>query len=152
HPGISEGSFAKLTAALSGRQKARLSATRPRGYLSHPSSPRKFPYQEPGVRKPETLGALKASGYRPRTVKDEIRENLLVALRTRRPLFPGIVGYEETVVPRVVNALLSRHDVLLLGLRGQAKSRILRALAAFLDDEIPVVRGSEMNDDPLRPV
>jgi magnesium chelatase subunit I len=104
------------------------------------------------VRRPETLGELKASGYRPRTVKDEIRDNLLAALRERRTLFPGILGYEETVVPRIVNALLSRHDVLLLGLRGQAKSRILRALADLLDDAVPVLRGSEMNDDPLRPV
>ena len=104
------------------------------------------------MRRPETLGQLKATGYRPRSVKDEIRENLLVALRERRALFPGILGYEETVVPRIVNALLSRHDVLLLGLRGQAKSRILRALADLLDEAIPVVRGSEMNDDPLRPV
>ncbi|MFN8177094.1 MAG: magnesium chelatase [bacterium] len=104
------------------------------------------------MHRPETLGQLKASGYRPRTVKDEIRENLLTALRQRRALFPGILGYDQTVVPRIVNALLSRHDVLLLGLRGQAKSRILRGLAAFLDDEVPIVRGSEMNDDPLRPV
>jgi magnesium chelatase subunit I len=94
------------------------------------------------VRRPETLGQLKATGYRPRSVKDEIRENLLTALRERRQLFPGILGYEETVVPRIVNALLSRHDVLLLGLRGQAKSRILRALADLLDEATPVVRGS----------
>jgi magnesium chelatase subunit I len=101
--------------------------------------------------RPETLGALRASGHRSRSVKDEIRANVLAALRDGRTLFPGILGYEETVVPRIVNALLSRHDFLLLGLRGQAKSRILRGLVEFLDEAVPVVRGSEMNDDPLRP-
>ena len=104
------------------------------------------------MRRPETLGSLKASGYRPRSVKDELRANLREALREKRPLFPGILGYEQTVVPRIVNALLARHDFLLLGLRGQAKSRILRGLMGFLDEEVPAVRGSEMNDDPLRPV
>ncbi len=104
------------------------------------------------MRRPETLGSLKSSGYRPRSVKDELRANLLAALRERRRLFPGVLGYDQTVIPRIVNALLARHDFLLLGLRGQAKSRILRGLVDFLDDAVPVVRGSEMNDDPLRPV
>lgn len=99
-----------------------------------------------------TLGDLKRSGYLPRTVKDEIRTNLLERLKAGGALFPGIVGYGETVVPRVVNALLSRHNFILLGLRGQAKSRIVRQLVDFLDPELPVVAGSEINDDPFRPV
>jgi len=102
--------------------------------------------------RPNTLGALRASGYRPRGVKDEIRTNVLRALREGRELFPGMIGYERTVIPQIVNALLSRHDFILLGLRGQGKSRLLRQLSAFLDEAVPVVRGSEMNDDPLRPV
>ena len=102
--------------------------------------------------RPTTLGALAASGYRPRTVKDEIRANVLRGIREGRDLFPGIVGYDRTVVPQIANALLSRHDFILLGLRGQAKSRILRELSRFLDEAVPVVRGSEMNDDPMRPV
>ncbi|MBZ0268778.1 magnesium chelatase [bacterium] len=101
---------------------------------------------------PTTLGGLKESGYRPRTVKDEIRGNVRAALRDGRPLFPGIIGYERTVVPQVVNALLSRHDFILLGLRGQAKSRILRELSHFLDERVPVLRGSALNEDPLQPV
>ncbi len=102
-------------------------------------------------RRPATLGALAASGYRSRPVKREVRENLLERLRAGTPLFPGIVGYERTVVPGVVNALLAQHDLILLGLRGQAKTRILRALVTLLDDEIPVIAGSELNDDPFRP-
>jgi magnesium chelatase subunit I len=85
-------------------------------------------------------------------VKDELRANLLAALASGRPLFPGIVGYDRTVVPQIVNAVLARHDFLLLGLRGQAKSRILRLLTGFLDEAIPAVDGTQMNDDPLRPV
>ncbi len=99
-----------------------------------------------------TLGALKASGYHPRTVKAEMRANLERALTAGRPLFPGILGYERTVVPGVVNALLAGHDFILLGLRGQAKTRILRSLVDFLDPAIPVLEGSELNDDPLAPI
>lgn len=99
-----------------------------------------------------TLGDLKRGGYQSRTVKDEIRANLLRRLATGEALFPGIVGYDETVVPQVVNALLARQNFILLGLRGQAKSRIVRQLVAYLDLEVPVVAGSEINDDPLRPV
>jgi magnesium chelatase subunit I len=94
-----------------------------------------------------------ASGrLRRRRVKDELRENLIERLRARQPLFPGIVGYEETVVPQIVNAILSRHNFILLGLRGQAKSRILRALADLLDDVVPVVPGCEIHDDPFAPL
>ena len=108
-------------------------------------------------RLPETLGALQrspfaASGRRPRSVKDEIRANLIDRLRSGGPLFHGVLGYEDTVMPQIVNALLSRHNFILLGLRGQAKSRILRALTTLLDDEVPVVAGSEVNDDPFKPI
>ena len=102
-------------------------------------------------RKPSTLGELKAARIVTRPVKQEVRENLLARLSTGDPLFPGVVGYERTVLPGIVNALLAQHDFILLGLRGQAKTRILRALTALLDDEIPVVAGSELNDDPFRP-
>ena len=101
--------------------------------------------------KPATLGALRSSGYTCRPVKQELRENLVARLRAGGPLFPGVVGYERTVVPGIVNALLAQHDFILLGLRGQAKTRLLRALVTLLDAEIPVVAGSELNDDPFRP-
>jgi magnesium chelatase subunit I len=87
-----------------------------------------------------------------RGVKDELRSNLSAALRAGRPLFPGIIGYDDTVVPQVVNAILSRHNFILLGLRGQAKTRLLRALVSLLDPEIPVVAGCEIHDDPLNPL
>jgi len=107
--------------------------------------------------KPQTLGQLRESAWSEqkiarRTVKDEMRENLLCALERKQPLFEGIHGYEDTVIPQIVNAVLSRHNFILLGLRGQAKSRILRALAQFLDAEIPVVAGCEINDNPYRPI
>lgn len=106
--------------------------------------------------RPTTLGELKtavARGEVPRrSVKDEVRENLLSKLRRREALFPGIIGYDETVIPQIVNAILARHNFILLGLRGQAKTRILRALTSLLDEEIPVVPGSEINDDPLAPL
>jgi len=106
---------------------------------------------------PETLGALKRSPYGVperafRSVKDEMRQNLLERLCQGGPLFAGVIGYEETVMPQVVNALLSRHNFILLGLRGQAKSRILRALVSLLDDAIPIVAGSEINDNPFAPI
>ncbi len=104
---------------------------------------------------PTTLGALRAAGYaerRARSVKDELRRNLLARLAGGGPLFEGVLGYEDTVMPQIVNALLSRHNFILLGLRGQAKSRILRALITLLDPEMPVVAGSEVNDDPFRPI
>jgi len=100
----------------------------------------------------ETLGELRASGYRSRPVKQEIRDNLVRKLRAGDALFPGIIGYEETVIPQLVNAILSRHNFILLGLRGQAKSRILRGLVDLLDDRIPVMPGCEIHDDPLAPL
>ena len=102
--------------------------------------------------RPRNLGELKAAGYKSRTIKDEVRANLVRKLRAGERLFPGIEGYDETVVPQIVNALLARHDFILLGLRGQAKSRILRQLVDLLDEEIPILAGSEVNDDPLRPI
>ena len=102
--------------------------------------------------KARTLGELKAAGYEPRTVKEEVRANLVRKLRAGERLFPGIEGYDESVVPKIVNALLARHDFILLGLRGQAKSRILRQLTDLLDDEIPILAGSEVNDDPIQPI
>ena len=99
-----------------------------------------------------TLGQLKASGYRPRSVKDEMRANLIQKLRAGQPVFPGILGFEKTVIPQVQHAILARHDMILLGLRGQAKSRLVRMLPSLLDEWVPVVEGSEVNDDPLRPI
>lgn len=101
---------------------------------------------------PSTLGELKKSGYRQRGIKDELRENLMAALKSKKPVFAGIVGYEATVIPQVINAILSRHNIILLGLRGQAKTRILRALVDLLDEFVPVVKGSEINDDPFAPI
>jgi magnesium chelatase subunit I len=100
----------------------------------------------------QTIGALRQSGYRSRPVKQEIRDNLVLKLRSGDTLFPGIIGYDETVVPQLVNAILSRHNFILLGLRGQAKSRILRGLVGLLDAEIPVMPGCEIHDDPLAPI
>ena len=98
-----------------------------------------------------TLGELRASGYRIRSVKDEMRANLLAKIAKGEPTFPGIHGYERTVIPAIHNAVLSRHDIILLGLRGQAKTRILRSLTALLDERIPVIEGCEINDSPLEP-
>ncbi len=102
--------------------------------------------------RPRTLGELRATGYCPTSVKEEMRRNLVRKLLAREPLFPGILGYDDTVLPQLVNALLARHDLLVLGLRGQAKTRLLRQLASFLDEAIPIVAGSEINDDPLAPI
>ncbi|WP_169974889.1 sigma 54-interacting transcriptional regulator [Tautonia rosea] len=102
--------------------------------------------------RPRTLGELKQSGYRVESVKDEMRRNLIAMIRRGEPLFPEILGYEETVVPQIQNAILSKHDMLFLGTRGQAKTRMLRQLVRLLDDTIPIVDGSEVNDHPYHPV
>src|SRR5213083_2077541 len=99
-----------------------------------------------------TIGALRESGYRSRTVKEELRANLMVALARKKPLFEGIVGYEQTVVPQIENAILSGQDIIFLGERGQAKTRIARSLITLLDDEIPIIAGSEINDNPYAPI
>jgi magnesium chelatase subunit I len=101
---------------------------------------------------PATLGQLKATGYRPSSVKDELRRNVIRKLRAGEELFPGIVGYRETVIPQIVNGILSKHDLLFLGLRGQAKTRILRTLPLLLDEWIPVLASVEINDDPVAPM
>jgi magnesium chelatase subunit I len=100
----------------------------------------------------QTRGALIESGYRARSVRQEMRENLVEALRARKKLFPGIIGFEDTVEPAIVNALLAGHDLILLGLRGQAKSRILRSLTRFLDDSLPVIDGAPLHEDPSHPI
>src|SRR6476620_2683976 len=106
---------------------------------------------------PRTLGELRQSPFseqrlRNRRIKDELRENLINRLQGNCPIFPGIVGYDDTVVPQIVNALLSRHNFILLGLRGQAKSRILRELVTLLDEHVPAVEGCEINDNPYAPI
>jgi magnesium chelatase subunit I len=101
---------------------------------------------------PGTLRELKAAGYKTHSVKDELRANLVRKLRAGDKLFPGIVGYDDTVIPQLINAILARHNIILLGLRGQAKSRIIRQLTELLDDRLPIIAGSEVNDDPLRPI
>ena len=102
--------------------------------------------------RPRTLRELQATGYRSRSVKDELRANMIARLRTAGRLFPDIVGYENTVEPQIVNALLSRHDFILLGLRGQAKTRLLRSLTQFLDEWIPAIEGCPLNSDPSAPL
>src|ERR1700685_911473 len=104
-----------------------------------------------------TLGELRRSPFTEhrlasRRVKDELRENLMARLRDGGPIFPGIVGYDDTVVPQIINAILSRHNFILLGLRGQAKSRILRALTTLLDPQMPYVAGCEIHDNPYAPI
>jgi magnesium chelatase subunit I len=99
-----------------------------------------------------TLGALRESGYQPRGVKDELRANLIQKIQSKAVIFPGIFGFDDTVLPDIERAVLSRHNILLLGLRGQAKTRIARMLLHLLDEYIPVVAGSELNDDPMNPI
>ncbi|MFT4971855.1 MAG: magnesium chelatase subunit I, partial [Saprospiraceae bacterium] len=100
----------------------------------------------------KTLGALKASSYQPKSIKEELRDNLIEKLRKKQTVFEGVVGFEDTVLPDIERAILSRHNVLLLGLRGQAKTRIARLLVNLLDEYMPVVAGSELNDDPMNPI
>src|SRR5438876_8259375 len=106
---------------------------------------------------PLTLGELRRSPFseeklRSRRVKDELRDNLIAKLGQDNPIFPGIVGYDDTVVPQIVNAILSRHNFILLGLRGQAKSRILRSLTTLLDAHTPYIAGCEIRDNPYAPI
>ena len=100
----------------------------------------------------QTLGQLKKSGYRPQSVKDELRKNLIARLRAKENVFEGVIGFEDTVLPDIERAILSRHNILLLGLRGQAKTRIARLLVHLLDEYMPIVGGSELHDDPLNPI
>lgn len=100
----------------------------------------------------KTLGELKAAGYKTRTIKQELRDNLIQKLKAKENVFTGIWGYEDTVIPDIERAILSMHHINLLGLRGQAKTRIARLMVNLLDEYIPVVEGSELNDDPLHPL
>jgi magnesium chelatase subunit I len=102
--------------------------------------------------RPATLGQLKETGYQPVSVKDELRRNVIAKLRAGEDLFPGIVGYRDSVIPQIVNGILSKHDLLFLGLRGQAKTRILRLLPELLDEWMPTLTGVEINDDPISPM
>ncbi|HSZ54705.1 MAG TPA: sigma 54-interacting transcriptional regulator [Tepidisphaeraceae bacterium] len=102
--------------------------------------------------RPATVGQLKETGYQPSTVKDELRRNLIRKLTAGEELFPGIIGYRDSVIPQIVNGILSKHDLLFLGLRGQAKTRILRMLPDLLDEWMPVLSGVEINDDPIAPM
>jgi magnesium chelatase subunit I len=102
--------------------------------------------------RPSTIGELKKSGYKVVSVKEEIRRNLIGKLQKNEQLFPGIIGYEKTVIPALVNAILAKHDIILLGLRGQAKSRLVRQLPSLLDEFVPIIKGSEINDNPYAPV
>ena len=104
------------------------------------------------MERPQTLGELRASGWTSRSVRDELRANLIERLRAGTPAFPGIVGYEDSVIPQIQNAVLSGHSFILLGLRGQAKTRIARALSDLLDEWVPAIEGSELNEDPTAPV
>src|SRR5687768_13028308 len=100
----------------------------------------------------KTLGDLKKAGYKPRSIKDELRDNLISKLKKKEPVFSGIWGYEETVIPDLERAILAGHDINLLGLRGQAKTRLARLMVNLLDEYVPVIEGSELNDDPMRPL
>ena len=100
----------------------------------------------------KTLGELKASGYKPKSIKQELRENLIQKLKNKDETFPGILGFENTVIPDLERAILSRHSILLLGLRGQAKTRLARQMVNLLDPFVPIIKGSELNDDPLQPL
>ncbi len=104
------------------------------------------------MKKAKTLGELKASGYKSRSIKDELRENLIQKLQKKEKVFEGIYGFEDTVIPDVERAILSRHNIVLLGLRGQAKTRIARLLVNLLDEYMPIIKGSEINDDPINPI
>src|SRR3954452_4577354 len=99
-----------------------------------------------------TIGQLRASGWRSRPVKEEIRANAVERIRRGQPLFAGVLGYDQTVMPQLENALLAGHDVIFLGERGQAKTRMIRSLTGLLDEWMPIVAGSEINDDPYAPV
>src|SRR5688500_8922851 len=105
------------------------------------------------IKKINTLQNLKKSGYKPRTIKEELRSNLIASLKSgNNNIFSGIYGYEDSVIPDIEKAILSRHNILLLGLRGQAKTRLARMMVNLLDEYIPVVKGAELNDDPLNPI
>ena len=100
----------------------------------------------------QTLGELKAAGYQSKSIKDELRDNLIQHIEAGTTAFPGVYGFENSVIPELERAILSRHNINLLGLRGQAKTRLARFMVNLLDEYIPYVAGSEINDDPLQPL
>jgi magnesium chelatase subunit I len=104
------------------------------------------------LQKPRTIGELKASEYKVLSVKEEMRKNLTDKLRRGEPIFSGIIGYEESVIPQLETAIIAGHDIIFIGERGQAKTRLIRAITSLLDEEIPVIKGSEINDNPYAPV
>ncbi len=104
------------------------------------------------LKKPRTVGELKASEYKVLSVKEEMRKNLIDKLRRSEPIFSGIIGYEDSVIPQLETAILAGHDIIFIGERGQAKTRLIRAITSLLDEEIPVIKGSEINDNPYAPV
>src|SRR5258708_8293310 len=104
------------------------------------------------ITRPRTIGELRESGYRLLSVKEELRKNLIQKIRSGEELFPGIVGYEETVIPQIENAILSGQDIIFLGERGQAKTRMARNLVNLLDEVVPVIAGCEINDNPYEPI
>ena len=104
------------------------------------------------IQKIKTLGELLRSDYKSKSIKDELRDNLIQKIKNKETTFEGIHGYESTVIPELERAILSRHNINLLGLRGQAKTRLARQMVNLLDEWIPAVKGSEINDDPLNPI
>jgi magnesium chelatase subunit I len=102
--------------------------------------------------KPKTIGELRASGYKPVSIREEMRRNLIALIKAKKPIFNGIIGYDNTVIPQVENAVLSGQNIIFLGERGQAKSRVMRLLTGLLDEAIPVIRGCEINDNPFSPI
>lgn len=113
---------------------------------------KKEPTKTTSIEKINTLGKLIKSGYQSKSIKEEVRDNLIQCLQNKENPFTGILGYEDTVIPDTERALLSRHNILFLGLRGQAKTRMARQMTDLLDEYIPVIMGSEVNDDPLNPL
>ena len=101
--------------------------------------------------KPSTLGELRSTEYKVLSVKEEMRKNLIIKLKKREQIFPNIIGYEDTVIPQLENAILAGHDIMFIGERGQAKTKLIRSLINLLDEEVPVVKGSEINDNPYSP-
>jgi magnesium chelatase subunit I len=117
-----------------------------------PSGRKEAPGMAPASNRAQTLGELKESGYKPVSIREEMRHNLIALIKARKPIFNGIIGYDNTVIPQVENAVLSGQNMIFLGERGQAKSRVMRLLTGLLDETIPVVRGCEINDSPFAPV
>ncbi|GAF98713.1 unnamed protein product, partial [marine sediment metagenome] len=103
-------------------------------------------------KKAKTIGELKASGYQPESLKGEMRRNLIAMIKKKKEIFPGIIGFDDVVIPQIENAIIAGQDIIFLGERGQAKSRIMRLLVNLLDKEIPVIKGCEINDNPFAPI